>query len=762
MADEAQTPSPGMFNPLRPRIRLEEDELGRKGFVRSVWRALRNHDASEAIVISIQAPWGDGKTTLKDMVVNLEETEGKREKLLFVQFNPWEWAAQNQVATAFFAELAKQIEGCAGKEVDKKAAELLAKTVRSLPQVLALGEAALDVISFAALPVNPAVAALAAAGAKMAKKGKELLVPVAKAHADSTKAKTPSLQSVKEQARAQFNSFRQTTHRNIVVFIDDIDRLSGDEIRQVLQLVKINADFPGLIFVLLFDKAYVERRLRRQFGADAASFLEKIVQVELALPKASEDQLYQCFRRDVLAVLERRPPYRAIFEEDRLKQAFDVWFRHHLVNPRKSGRLLSSWAFRLDVFNTGEAEVNPVDLLILEGLALYEAEVYQALSKAYGELFPEPYRDIMDMMARGRGEPGEKVSARMQALNRIAKKRRLMTSLEVAPALRLLLGVEGSDFADVGDQETSTRIRCRRFSEGRFFRRYFRLSIDSGDVSKATVRGLVRAVGTPTAFRDQLTTLERQGVLLDALDQLLAEDIPAPPDLSHFLAHLLDWWEERILLRGSDKQDAGLRRALIRLYEQLMGMREGKDRGAVLQAMLKQTNSVFALRDLVFHEQRKRHQSEDDKASNTTGLLDKEVERDLCQGVATRLLQHFKRNQPIGRPYENEACRWTLSFGGAWQPDIGKELLRTAGGVATLLRGVLEGFGSLPSVDERRGAAMLLAKMLGAADLYQGVETHREKLIQLGEDVDERLRILDRIRSAIVSRDGQEAPEDPA
>lgn len=139
MADEAQTPSPGMFDPLRPRTRLEEDELGRKGFVRSVWRALRNHDASEAIVISVQAPWGDGKTTLKDMVVTLEETEGKREKLLFVHFNPWEWAAQNQVATAFFEELAKQLDRPRTDEQLQDSARRLSKFFRDLPAYFRIG-----------------------------------------------------------------------------------------------------------------------------------------------------------------------------------------------------------------------------------------------------------------------------------------------------------------------------------------------------------------------------------------------------------------------------------------------------------------------------------------------------------------------------------------------------------------------------------------------------------------------------------------------
>lgn len=762
MAANTRQPDPSALFLDRSRRRIEEDELGRKGFVRSVWHALRNHDASEAIVISIQAPWGDGKTTLKDMVVTLEETEGKREKLLFVHFNPWEWAAQNQVATAFFGELAKQIEECIGKGVGKRVREALGKTVRALPHFFGLFEASSQGAAMATAPTSPPLAILAAAGAELAKKGRELSEQVVNHQTGLSAIDTPSVQLVKASVRKQFEEFKKKTHRNIVVFIDDIDRLSADEIRQVLQLVKVNADFPGLIFVLLYDKAYVERRLRRHFGNDAGRFLEKIVQVELALPKASENQLYGGFRTAAHDVLKKRPAYLGILEESRLKRAFDVWFRFHLVNPRKSGRLLSSWAFRLDVFDTGAAEVNPVDLLILEGLALYEPDVYRELSHGFEDLFPGSYVDFRDFVLSRRGKGDEKGTTRIQSLNRIAQNAQGTTWSDVAAVLKLLLGVEGSDFADVDAKESRHRIRFRRFSEGRFFRRYFRLSIDSGDVSKATLHKLVESVARPTDFLTDLTELEQQGVHLDALDQLMAEDVTPPSDLSHFLSHLLDWWEERIIRRGNDKEDTGLAHSLIRLYEQLMGTRGGKERGGVLQTMLQQTTAVFALGDLVFHEQGKRHRWEESKSTDTTGLLDQDEEAHLCNAVGLRLLQRFQNDRPIGRPYEIEACWWALRFAGRWRVEIGKELIETAGGIVVLMRGTLGHFGSLPSADERRAAARLIAPMIDFETLNNAVQVQLKQLVELDPGAEKWPHILDRIREALASGDTEIEPEDLA
>ncbi|MEI6343400.1 MAG: P-loop NTPase fold protein [Verrucomicrobiota bacterium] len=424
MTPEAIAPSSHLFSPDRPRNRIEEDQLGRQGFARSLWHALRNHDTNEAIVLSVEAPWGEGKTSLVNMVQDLEATEVKAGecdgRLLFVHFNPWEWTAQNQVATAFFTELVRHIDEAQELGIDKSNLGPITKAVTVLRKVLGLGAVIAKATGTAAAQVDPDAAFTAAAVGESLEKLTTLAETTENATRSAEQHHSPSLQTVKADVRKNFELFRTKTNRNIVVFIDDIDRLSGDEIRQVLQLVKVNADFPGLIFVLLFDRKYVERRLRRHFGSDSAAFLDKIVQVELRLPKASEDQLYVGLRREIASLLEKRPSYKDIFEEVRLKKYFDIWLRHHLINPRKYGRLLSSWAFKLDVFRTTAAEVNPVDLLILEGLSLYEMDVYSALSKGYNDLFAHRILSAAEILFDDVDHKDRKPSARMQAITRTA------------------------------------------------------------------------------------------------------------------------------------------------------------------------------------------------------------------------------------------------------------------------------------------------------------------------------------------------------
>lgn len=665
--------------------------------MRSLWNALRNHDADEALVLSLAAPWGDGKTTIKNMVEDLEATEGKSEKLLFVHFNPWEWAAQNQVAASFFNELASQMDKGIGDGLEENFKKHLLRLVRQLPKVLGLVEVAATGISSSIAPFDPAIALASAAVANTLRTGREQLGQVEQHSASLSSPDTRSVPAVKAEVREQFVQFREKTNRTIVVFIDDIDRLSGDEIRQVLQLVKINADFPGLIFVLLFDRHYVERRLRRHFGSDAASFLEKIVQVELAVPRPSQGQLYRCFRQNVDEVLTKRTAYLAILEEARLKEAYDLWFYTHLRNPRNHGRLLSSWAFRLDVFRTDAAEVNPVDLLILEGLSLYETQVYLALSKAESELFPNSDRDPLDVVIRSFDRKEGDPSPRMQAVNRITQAAKEADRRPLVAVLKFLLGVSGDGFDEISPSEASLRTRSRRFSDGRFFRRYFRLSIDSGEVAKATINRLVSLTERPKEFVAQWTELERQGVLLDALDQLMAEDLPQTLALPDLLAEVLNWREEKGFADEHPIQ-MDLDHRLVGLYEKLLGPRQGEARLAVLQSTAARTVAVFALKEMVLHEQLKRRHRDKSGSKDTSGILDETSERCLCEKVAQRLFRKFQETTPTGRHFEAEGVTWGWHHANALKVQIAEELVKTPGGTATLLRGTLGQFGDASSV----------------------------------------------------------------
>lgn len=51
--------------------KFSEDQLGRQAFARFFAEAIARHHGRESLVLAVNAPWGEGKTSFKNMVVDL-------------------------------------------------------------------------------------------------------------------------------------------------------------------------------------------------------------------------------------------------------------------------------------------------------------------------------------------------------------------------------------------------------------------------------------------------------------------------------------------------------------------------------------------------------------------------------------------------------------------------------------------------------------------------------------------------------------------
>jgi hypothetical protein len=67
----------------------------------------------------------------------------------------------------------------------------------------------------------------------------------------------------------------------LLIVLDDIDRLSADEIRELFRLVKSVGDLPNVIYPLSFDRCTVTTALDQFQENRGAAYLEKIVQLPL-------------------------------------------------------------------------------------------------------------------------------------------------------------------------------------------------------------------------------------------------------------------------------------------------------------------------------------------------------------------------------------------------------------------------------------------------------------------------------------------------
>jgi predicted KAP-like P-loop ATPase len=83
-----------------------EDRLGRSGFADQLATALLGEVADEGLVAALVGPWGQGKSSVLNMVKRQLEGDHGRTVLMF---NPWMFAGQSQLISAFFEQVAGQL-----------------------------------------------------------------------------------------------------------------------------------------------------------------------------------------------------------------------------------------------------------------------------------------------------------------------------------------------------------------------------------------------------------------------------------------------------------------------------------------------------------------------------------------------------------------------------------------------------------------------------------------------------------------------------
>jgi predicted KAP-like P-loop ATPase len=330
-----------------PITSSSEDDLGRAPVAHDFAESIRELDASQGLVVGILGPWGHGKSSFINL---MREQFATAPALTVVDFNPWMFSGSNQLVNFFFTEIAAELN-VQSKSRFGKTADWLAQYASILKPVS----------QFIPLPGAAAVgeATAAALGGL----------------AETTNAER-SAKKVREEITKELASLAQP----IVVVIDDIDRLTTLEIREIFKLVRLTASFPNIIYVLAFDRERVEQALTED-GIPGRAYLEKIVQLSFDVPHAPEKLL----RSQVFEELNRilAPVTDATLDESRWS---DVYWE--VIDPLFSNmRDVTRYAIsaRSTIRSLG-VEVDLVDLLAMEALRVFRPEITHQLSKLRSEL----------------------------------------------------------------------------------------------------------------------------------------------------------------------------------------------------------------------------------------------------------------------------------------------------------------------------------------------------------------------------------------
>lgn len=96
----------------------------------------------------------------------------------------------------------------------------------------------------------------------------------------------------KDKEKDRINTIIQSIGKRIYVIIEDLDRLTGEEIIEVLKLLERNGDFCKTVYVTAYDKKYINEVIGKYLQhSQKQDYTDKYFDYEYSLPKNSDKVL---------------------------------------------------------------------------------------------------------------------------------------------------------------------------------------------------------------------------------------------------------------------------------------------------------------------------------------------------------------------------------------------------------------------------------------------------------------------------------------
>ena len=302
------------------------DELGFTIYADSISSNIKDVVGNKrSFVFGIEGSWGSGKTSF----INMVKARLKNHKeIRIVDFNPWMSSSSKQISSDFFKRMTEEVSDLHLKAKFREYGKLLAAVDKT-----GIVEKVVDRIS-------------------------------------TSQDLGTMLESI--------NYCIERQNLRFVVFIDDTDRLDKEELLAVFKLVRNTASFSNTVFVLTYDRDYVETVLEKYFDDKhtAKAYSDKIVNFQFELPNSAKDH-YEILKEKInkSEFIKAHPDIR-LNNDDLPKEITTL-----LDSYRKVKRVFNALAVESDL---PHFEKIPVKFtLVFFYMAYYQKGDYEMVKEAY-------------------------------------------------------------------------------------------------------------------------------------------------------------------------------------------------------------------------------------------------------------------------------------------------------------------------------------------------------------------------------------------
>lgn len=347
------------YNADRPIKEEGEDRLGRAAFARHLANGITEYKGKDGLVIGLYGKWGSGKTSIINMTINILKLKGNpksndstqetssddkiyENKPIIFKFSPWNYSDKSDLIGLFFRGLKHEIEDSGKDSFKNTVGKLLTDYIEVLDTVSML----------------PIIGSGTAAILKILAQTQKLK-NIREADLDKTKEKLETVLGDSKQ--------------KIVVVIDDIDRLTNSQIRDIFQLVKQVGNFPYVTYILAMDRDMVRKALEEGSNFDGEEYLDKIVQIPFEIPRLRKDEVDKLFLEEldkIICDFQYDVKLDMVYWEKVFKNCISPFIR----TIRDVHRVINVFRFRYGMLYE---ETAFEDMIAITTLEVLESELYK-------------------------------------------------------------------------------------------------------------------------------------------------------------------------------------------------------------------------------------------------------------------------------------------------------------------------------------------------------------------------------------------------
>ncbi len=535
----------------KPLTEPTTDILGYAPFAQHLADSICQMKFPGGFVIAIYGAWGSGKSTMLNFIVHYLKQKQESEQPIIVPFNPWLFAGHEDIARRFFDQLESVLSEW--KSVPKGLRDRVADFAK--------------VVSKIPLPYTQTGEAVATVFDNQQKETSDLK------------------EEVEDKLLHQ--------HPRIVVTIDDIDKLTSQEIGQLFRTITSIPNFTDVVYLLVCDRSVVVKALADTQGIDGEAYLEKIVQVQFELPIPDQTLLRKLLFAKLSAVLADTP--HQLFDRTRWRNLYYQGIDHFITNARDIVHLTNNLSV---TYPAVKGEVNTVDFIALESLRVFCPTIYNIIRKNYQAFTP---------LADDKGYLGYTLDelkrihnswiAQLPEQDKQPVKRLLM---QLFPKLQAVWGN-----SDYGVQDESTWRKQLRICSPEVFSIYFRLALPEEELSNTQMKAILALTKDAKAFGQTLVAIAQQKLpdgtsqvraILERLEDYTATEI-APDDISSIVQALFDVGDQLLLPSDEPRTifDFGNDVIISRIIWQLLRCGDERLRFEVLKQAISSGNALSTI-----------------------------------------------------------------------------------------------------------------------------------------------------------------------